>query len=100
MQETDIARIYPAKNLVGSLRMPGDKSISHRYAMLGAIANGRTRLANFSSGEDCGSTVVFIRALGCEGTRRDGMVEIGGAGVKFGAASAPLDCVNSGSTMR
>lgn len=100
MDKDDLAVIKPAKNILGSLRMPGDKSISHRYAMLGAIANGRTRLANFSTGEDCASTLACIRALGCEVTRHDGIVEIEGAGTNLRAPSTPLDCGNSGSTMR
>ncbi|MGZ4830185.1 MAG: 3-phosphoshikimate 1-carboxyvinyltransferase, partial [Candidatus Angelobacter sp.] len=48
--------IRPAKNILGALRLPGDKSISHRYAMLASIAAGTTRLANFSTGADCAST--------------------------------------------
>ncbi|HEY5027899.1 MAG TPA: 3-phosphoshikimate 1-carboxyvinyltransferase, partial [Candidatus Angelobacter sp.] len=52
--------IRPAKNILGALRLPGDKSISHRYAMLAAIASGTTRLANFSTGADCASTVACV----------------------------------------
>jgi len=55
--------IRPAKNILGALRLPGDKSISHRYAMLAAIASGTTRLANFSTGADCASTVACIQQL-------------------------------------
>ena len=56
--------IHPAKGISGSLRPPGDKSISHRYAMLGAIANGATRLENFSTGADCASTLTCLEKLG------------------------------------
>ena len=49
--------IRPAKNILGSLRLPGDKSISHRYGMLGGIAQGTTRITNFSSGAVCASTL-------------------------------------------
>jgi 3-phosphoshikimate 1-carboxyvinyltransferase len=91
--------IHPAKNLAGAVRLPGDKSISHRYAMLGALAEGTTRLRNFSTGADCAST---LRALSCVGVaiRRsgEGAVEIEGS--PWRAPRAPLDCGNSGSTMR
>src|SRR5438045_5825842 len=48
--------IHPAKNILGAIRLPGDKSISHRYAMLAALAQSATRLTNFSTGADCAST--------------------------------------------
>jgi 3-phosphoshikimate 1-carboxyvinyltransferase len=96
----DVVTIHPAENVVGSFRLPGDKSISHRYAMLGAIAEGRTRLMNFSTGADCASTLACVGALGCDVVNRDGVVEIEGRGLALRAPAAPLDCGNSGSTMR
>jgi 3-phosphoshikimate 1-carboxyvinyltransferase len=92
--------IKPAKNVHGTVRLPGDKSISHRYAMLGAIAEGTTRLTNFSTGADCASTLSCLRALGveCEGTEAE--VVIQGRGPALSSAQSPLDCGNSGSTMR
>jgi len=92
--------IRPAKNILGSVRLPGDKSISHRYAMLAAIANGTTRLANFSTGADCASTLGCVQQLGC-GVRKnsDGVVEIDGR-ERLQAPRESLDCGNSGSTMR
>jgi 3-phosphoshikimate 1-carboxyvinyltransferase len=92
--------ITPAKNVLGSLRMPGDKSISHRYAMLAAIAEGKTRLENFSSGADCASTLSCLRSLGCEVSIKDGVVEIEGRPGSFVAPTQALNCGNSGSTMR
>lgn len=83
--------------------MPGDKSISHRYAMLAAIAQGTTRLENFSTGMDCASTLGCIRALGSAWERQAGdtnYLEIHGQGPRLQAATEPLDCGNSGSTMR
>ena len=92
--------IKPAKNLVGSIRLPGDKSISHRYAMLGAVAEGTTRLRNFSTGADCASTLKCLRALGVSVTNSDGEIAISGGVTALSAASMPLDCGNSGSTIR
>ena len=93
--------LRPARNLAGTLRLPGDKSISHRYAMLAALAEGRTVLENFSTGEDCAHTLGCLRRLGCEVDEAgSGRIEIEGRGRELGAPSAPLDCGNSGSTMR
>jgi len=100
MRNDDIVVIQPAKNIAGSLRVPGDKSISHRYAMLAGIANGRSRFTNFSSGEDCASTLACMRALGAKVQSHEGVVEIEGAGKSLRAPDRPLDCGNSGSTMR
>ena len=100
MHSQDTVTIEPAGNISGTLRVPGDKSISHRYAMLAAIAHGRTRLANFSTGADCASTLACVRALGCEVVHRNGTVEIQGMGPQLEAPSSALDCGNSGSTMR
>jgi 3-phosphoshikimate 1-carboxyvinyltransferase len=92
--------VHPAKSLNGSVRLPGDKSISHRYAMLGAIAEGTTKLENFSTGADCASTLSCLRALGVEWERKGVSVTIQGRGLKLQPPSAPLDCGNSGSTIR
>ncbi len=93
--------IQPARNILGSLRVPGDKSISHRYAMLAALAEGRSRFENFSPGADCNSTLGCIQALGCKVLREDsGAVTVDGIGPVLRAPSAALDCGNSGSTMR
>ena len=93
--------IEPARNLLGSLRLPGDKSISHRYALLGGLAHGTTRLTNFSSGADCASSLGCVAALGAKVTREaDGTIEITGTDGTFSPSESPLDCGNSGSTMR
>ena len=93
--------VRPARNVYGSLRLPGDKSISHRYAMLGAFAEGTSRFTNFSTGADCASTLACMEALGSK-VRKTGenSVEITGVSGRVTPASAPLDCGNSGSTMR
>src|SRR6476661_3404184 len=93
-------RIRPARNIAGSLRLPGDKSISHRYAMLAAIAEGITRLENFSTGADCASTLACVKALGVEVERSENTAVIHGRGANLKAPASPLDCGNSGSTMR
>src|SRR5438270_1183889 len=100
MTESSSILVRPAKNVSGSLRLPGDKSISHRYAMLAGAAEGPSHLENFSTGADCGSTVACMRALGVEIQRQDGNLEIHGLGPELKAAAGPLDCGNSGSTMR
>jgi 3-phosphoshikimate 1-carboxyvinyltransferase len=93
--------IRPARNLFGSLRLPGDKSISHRYGMLAAFAEGTSRFTNFSTGADCASTLACMQALGARVSKKeDGTVEVTGVGGRVTAAAAPLDCGNSGSTMR
>ncbi len=93
--------IRPARNILGSLRLPGDKSISHRYAMLGAFAEGTSRFSNFSTGADCASTLSCMQALGARvRTLDDGRIEIDGVGGRVTPADHPLDCGNSGSTMR
>ena len=93
--------IRPARNILGSLRLPGDKSISHRYAMLGAFAEGTSRFTNFSTGADCASTLACMEALGAKVNRLGGdAVEVTGVGGRVTPANHPLDCGNSGSTMR
>jgi 3-phosphoshikimate 1-carboxyvinyltransferase len=93
--------IRPARNVVGSLRLPGDKSISHRYGMLGAFAEGTSRFTNFSTGADCASTLACMQALGAKVTKTgENAVEITGVSGHVTPTSEPLDCGNSGSTMR
>ena len=96
--------IHPASNVAGGIRLPGDKSISHRYAMLGALAEGTTKLDNFSTGKDCASTLECLRELGCQWeTTSKGetlSVEIRGTAGNLTAPRNPLNCGNSGSTIR
>jgi 3-phosphoshikimate 1-carboxyvinyltransferase len=92
--------IRPARNVSGTIRLPGDKSISHRYAMLAAIAQGTSRFENFSTGADCASTLGCLASLGARWQRQADAVEIQGLGPQLEAPNTPLDCGNSGSTMR
>ena len=96
--------VRPARSLQGSLTVPGDKSISHRYAMLAGLAEGTTRLSNFSTGADPASSLTCMEALGAivnptgEGPAR--VIEVTGTAGAFLQPTTPLDCGNSGSTMR
>jgi len=93
--------IKPARNLTGTLRLPGDKSISHRYALLGGLAEGNTTIANFSTGADPASSLGCVAALGAKvDWLEDDRVVITGTAGKFTPSASPLDCGNSGSTMR
>src|SRR5580704_6768173 len=100
MKKESTVVVRPARNVTGSLRLPGDKSISHRYAMLAAISEGTSHLENFSTGADCASTLAGMRALGADVQRDGNAVAIRGRGLKLQPPSSPLDCGNSGSTMR
>jgi 3-phosphoshikimate 1-carboxyvinyltransferase len=97
--------VRPARNVQGSVRLPGDKSISHRYAMLAGIAEGPSRLENYSTGADCASTLACMRSLGVTWERSDkdgaaNTIEVQGRGLSLAASTSALDCGNSGSTMR
>ncbi len=101
MKSGSTVTIRPAQHLSGSLRLPGDKSISHRYAMLAAIAEGKSHFENYSTGADCASTLNCLRELGVHWERSNGNgIEIEGRGAALQAPTRPLDCGNSGSTMR
>lgn len=93
--------IAPARRLEGVIRLPGDKSISHRYAILAALAEGETRIHNYATGADCRSTLGAIEALGVRVERSDNAVLIHGQGLDgLQAPAGPLDAGNSGSTIR
>src|SRR5689334_2307017 len=92
-------RLKPATLISGSLRLPGDKSISHRAALIGALADGRTEISNFSTAADCSSTLNCLRELGISIERNHDKVTFAG-NQKFSAPRRPLDCGNSGSTLR
>src|ERR1700730_10304095 len=95
--------VRPARNVQGSVRLPGDKSISHRYAMLAGIAEGESRLENYSTGADCASTLGCMGSMGVEWERKntaDNAIQVKGRGLALAAPRSALDCGNSGSTMR
>jgi len=85
----------------GAVELPGDKSISHRYGMLAAIAEGTTKIVNYSTGADCQSTLACLRSLGAEMETRDGVLCVQGRGLDgLRAPQAMLAAGNSGSTIR
>jgi 3-phosphoshikimate 1-carboxyvinyltransferase len=100
-----IESISPARSVHGVITVPGDKSISHRYAMLTSIAEGESLIHNYATGADCRSTLACMGALGIQyETRqeqeRDVLVVQGKGLHGLRAASGMLDAGNSGSTIR
>jgi 3-phosphoshikimate 1-carboxyvinyltransferase len=98
-----IERLGPATRLDATVEVPGDKSISHRALMLGAIARGRSYIGNCSPADDVESTIRclrdcggYVRTFGRGRAALDGS----GAGVSLSQPDAPVDCGNSGTTMR
>jgi 3-phosphoshikimate 1-carboxyvinyltransferase len=96
------ALVEPARRLRGRLRLPGDKSISHRHAIIAALARGPSRIEEFAPGADCAATLDCLRSLGVRVWQTpDGTVDIEGRGLGgLLPPSAPLDARNSGTTMR
>jgi len=94
MRET----VSPARAIEGIITLPGDKSISHRYGMLAAIAQGRSTIANYSTGADCQSTLACMAALGAKIDRKNGSITIEGGSLQ--EPPGLLDAGNSGSTIR
>ena len=92
--------IEPARGIRGSLTLPGDKSISHRYALLAGFAEGASRITNFSTGADPHSSLACMVALGARTTTTGRVTEITGTAGTLQAPADPLDCGNSGSTIR
>ena len=92
-------KIRPAHSLKGRIQVPGDKSISHRAAIVAALATGRSTIKNFSTAADCASTLACLRDLGVAVKQEGDVVVIEGR-TELAAPTRALDCGNSGSTMR
>jgi len=93
--------VLPARRLRGEIDVPGDKSISHRALLFSAIAEGTSVLTGLSDGEDVASTLAAIRALGVEVAVSGDEMGISGVGLRgLRAPAGPVDCGNSGTTMR
>jgi len=94
-------KITPARALRGESSLPGDKSISHRYAILSALACGASEIENYAPAADCASTLACLAALGVTVGRDGSRVTIDGAGLHgLKPPGAPLDAGNSGTTLR
>jgi 3-phosphoshikimate 1-carboxyvinyltransferase len=107
MSSTFAVTVQPAASMRGRVRPPGDKSISHRYAMLAALADGPSMIHGYSTGADCAATLRCLRALGVpiEQTKRDRQtgIHLEILGLQVGGLQPPtatLDAGNSGSTIR
>jgi len=99
--------VEPATRVAGELRVPGDKSIAHRALILSALADGESMIAGLPAGEDVAATVACLRSIGVTVARRGGETRItpaplalDGRSRGFSTPHGPLDCANSGTTMR
>lgn len=92
-------KVLPS-TLKGEVSIPGDKSISHRALMFGSLALGKSRIENLLEGHDCIATVQVMRSLGVHIKLENGAWLIDGQGANLSEPSAPLDCKNSGTTIR
>jgi 3-phosphoshikimate 1-carboxyvinyltransferase len=92
-------KLRPARRLNGHLSLPGDKSISHRAALIAALSTGASEISNFSTAQDCASTLDCLRKLRVSIDIKHDKITFTG-GEKLRAPSEPLNCGNSGSTMR
>ncbi|HEX5475546.1 MAG TPA: 3-phosphoshikimate 1-carboxyvinyltransferase [Vicinamibacterales bacterium] len=105
MRESDLIDrilVRPCPRVRGRVRVPGDKSISHRYALLAALADGVSELRGYSPGADCAATLECLRRSGVSMAQTGpGAFRVEGRGLRgLRAAAAPLDAVNSGTSMR
>lgn len=92
-------KLTSAHQISGRLQLPGDKSISHRAALIAALASSRTEITNFSTARDCASTVACLRELGISIEQTNDKLIFAGD-EKLVTPQRPLDCGNSGSTLR
>lgn len=93
-------RLTSARKLKGRISLPGDKSISHRVALIAGLSSGSSEISNFSTAQDCASTLACLKQLGVSvELEKDGVLRFTGA-EKLTAPREQLDCGNSGSTIR
>jgi len=97
---SDAKLVAPARSLRGSLRVPGDKSASHRALMLSALADGQSTIVGLSSGHDVRATSMIVELLGARFSIAGDHVLVEGPSAGLRASGSPLDCGNSGTTMR
>lgn len=94
--------VRPAETLLGEVNIPADKSIAHRSAMMAALGEGTSQIVNYPKSADPQSTLSCMRQLGVKIEEdEDGILTVHGVGINgLQAPTAPLDCGNSGTTMR
>jgi len=94
-------RFEPSSGLHGELTAPADKSISHRAALLGAMASEPTRIENYLHAADTDSTLAAVRALGALVDERDGVITVRGTGLREARVpDGPIDVGNAGTLLR
>ena len=94
-------KIKPARRISGRCHLPGDKSISHRAALIAALAKGTSHISNFSPSQDCAATLSCLQGLGVSLERQGNRIRVEGKGLRgLRPSSLPLDCGNSATTMR
>src|SRR3979490_1932753 len=98
MPAASASTIMPATRVHGHVRVPGDKSIAHRYALIAALAQGTSRLANYAPGADCRSTLACLISLGLEIHQESAQtITLLGRGFEgWRSPRGPLDAGNSG----
>jgi 3-phosphoshikimate 1-carboxyvinyltransferase len=93
--------VRPASSVQGGVALPGDKSISHRAVLIGAIAEGESQITGFGRSGDTESTIAAVRALGVEVEEEGDRLRIAGAGLQgLRAPGGPIDCGNAGTLAR
>ena len=94
-------KVSPAKSLRGVVRLPGDKSISHRFAILASLAEGSSKIRNYSTGADCQSTLGAMRDLGVDVSKNGNDVEVQGSGLDgLRAPVGQLKCASASPSVR
>ncbi|HVB69947.1 MAG TPA: 3-phosphoshikimate 1-carboxyvinyltransferase [Acidimicrobiales bacterium] len=96
----DQREVVRAKRVRGTLNVPGDKSTSHRALILGALAQGTSVIHGLTTGQDVRATASIVSQLGARVVADEDVVSIEGPDGGLHVSSVPLDCVNSGTTMR
>lgn len=97
---SDVERVEAARHLRGAVRVPGDKSASHRALIISALASGESTITGLSPGDDVAATSVILQQLGATRANEDGRVLLRGPDDGLQSSAQPLDCGNSGTTMR
>jgi 3-phosphoshikimate 1-carboxyvinyltransferase len=97
---SDVREVEPAATLKGEIRVPGDKSTSHRALLLAALASGESAIEGLSPGEDVRATATIIAALGAQVSFTREITLVGGPDEGLRPSDTPLDCANSGTSMR